>query len=74
MNELMSAAQFKWFLTILTGGLAGSWLVYDFVNLIRIRNADLKDPLVRDKIFGYIMGMTVGIVGVLGCLKFHDVV
>ena len=74
MNEIMSADAFKWFLTILTGGLAGSWFIYDVYNLIRIRNADKRDPLVRDKIFGYIMGIAVGVVGVLGCLKFHDVV
>ena len=74
MNEIMSADAFKWFLTILTGGLAGSWFFYDVYNLFRIRNADKRDPLVRDKIFGYIMGIAIGVVGVLGCLKFHDVV
>lgn len=74
MNELMSADAFKWFLTILTGGLAGSWFFYDIYNLFRIRHADKRDPLVRDKIFGYVMGMVIGVVGVLGCLKFHDVV
>jgi len=74
MNELMSPTAFKWFLTILTGGLAGSWFFYDTFNLIRIRNADKQDPIVRDKIFGYIMGIVIGIVGVLGCLRFHDVV
>jgi hypothetical protein len=74
MNELMSPYAFKWFLTILTGGLAGSWFIYDTFNLIRIRNADKADPIVRDKIFGYIMGIAIGVVGVLGCLRFHDVV
>ena len=74
MNELMSPIAFKWFLTILTGGLAGSWFIYDTFNLIRSRNADKRDPIVRDKIFGYIMGIVIGIVGVLGCLRFHDVV
>ena len=74
MNELMSPYAFKWFLTILTGGLAGSWFFYDSYNLFRIRNADKKDPIVRDKNFGYIMGIAIGVVGVLGCLRFHDVV
>lgn len=73
MNELMSPEAFKWFLTILTGGLAGSWLLYDAYNLVRIRKADKRDPIVRDKIFGYIMGMVIGVVGVIGCLRFHDV-
>ena len=74
MNEVMSPMAFKWFLTILTGGLAGSWFFYDSYSLFRIRNADKKDPIVRDKIFGYIIGIAIGVVGVLGCLRFHDVV
>lgn len=74
MNELMSPNSFKWFLTIMTGGLAGSWVFYDLYNLFRIRNADKRDPIVRDKIFGYIVGIAIGVLGVLGCLKFHDVV
>jgi hypothetical protein len=74
MNELMSEAAFKWFLTILTGGLAGAWFFYDSFNLIRTRNADRSDPVVRDKHFGYVMGIAIGVVGVLGCLRFHGVV
>ena len=74
MNELMSPIAFKWFLTILTGGLAGAWFFYDLYSLIRIRNADKSDPIVRDKIFGYLIGIAIGVVGVLGCLRFHDVV
>jgi hypothetical protein len=69
----MSPMAFKWFLTFLTGGLAGSWLIYDVINLIRIRNANKRDPLVRDKLFGYVMGIAIGVVGILGCLRFHDV-
>ena len=74
MNELMSPSAFKWFLTILTGGLAGAWFIYDSINLIRTRNYDRKDPVVRDKHFGYVIGILIGIIGVLGCLRFHDVV
>jgi hypothetical protein len=29
---------------------------------------------VRDKIFGYFCGIAIGVIGVLGCLRFHDVV
>ena len=74
MNEVMSAGAFKWFLTILTGGLAGSWFIYDSINLLRIRNKDKKDPIVRDKIFGYLIGIAIGVIGVFGCLRFHGVV
>ena len=74
MNELMSATAFKWFLTILTGGLAGAWFVYDSINLIRTRNLDRSDAVVRDRHFGYVIGIIIGVIGVLGCLKFHGVV
>ena len=74
MNELMSPNAFKWFLTILTCGLAGAWAIYDTINLIRTRNLDRNDAVVRDRHFGYVMGMIIGIVGVVGCLKFHGVV
>jgi hypothetical protein len=73
VNEIVDYTTFKWILTILTGGLAGTWFFYDSFNLFRIRNADKQDPLVRDKIFGYIIGIAIGAVGVIGCLRFHDV-
>ncbi|HEX5060102.1 MAG TPA: hypothetical protein VFV99_12115 [Kofleriaceae bacterium] len=74
MNELMSPNAFKWFLTILTGGLAGVWFFYDSFNLIRTRNLDRSDAIVRDKHFGYVIGILIGIIGVVGCLRFHGVV
>ena len=74
MNELMSPNAFKWFLTILTGGLAGAWFIYDSYSLIRTRNADRNDAVVRDKHFGYVIGILIGIIGVVGCLRFHGVV
>ena len=74
MNELMSATAFKWFLTILTGGLAGVWILYDAFNLFRTRKLSRADAVVRDKHFGYVMGIAIGIVGIIGCLRFHDLV
>ena len=74
MNELVSHEAFRWILTGLTGLLAGSWLIYDSINLVRLRGADFSDPLVRDKRFGYVIGMVIGLAGVLGCLLFHDVI
>jgi hypothetical protein len=73
MNEVMSPLAFKWFVTILTGSVAFTWFVYDAIKLLRLRTADQKDPVVRDKIFGYGMGIIIGALGVLGCLRFHDV-
>ena len=73
-TELVSQNTFGWILTILTGGLAGFWLVYDTYNLIRLRNADRSnDPAARDKYFGYFIGMLIGSIGVLGCLRYQGV-
>jgi hypothetical protein len=72
-SELMSPEAFKWFMTFLTGGLAGTWMLYDARNLIVTRKQDRSDPVVRDKHFGFLIGTIIGIVGVLGCLRFHDV-
>lgn len=74
-DPILSPEAFKWFLTITTGGLAGSWLVYDTINLIRLPSREERDPGVRhDKKFGYLMGILIGAAGVWGCLMFHDVV
>lgn len=74
MNELMTATQFKWFLTILTGGLAGVWLLYDLRNLTKLRGQNKADPTIGDKRFGYWIGMLIGVVGLVGVLRFHGVV
>ncbi len=74
MNELMSPTAFKWFVTILTGGLAGAWAIYDSINLIRSRNLDRSDAVVRDRHFGYAIGILIGVAGGIGCLRFHGVV
>jgi hypothetical protein len=74
VNELMTASQFKWFLTILTGGLAGLWLFYDLWNLSRLRGKDKADPIVADKRFGYFIGIMIGVIGCVGVLRFHGVV
>lgn len=74
MNEVMSPEAFKWFLTALTGGLAGFWVIWDTKNLVKARNLDRSDPVVRDRHFGYVIGILIGVIGVFGCLRFHDVV
>lgn len=71
--EPLSPLAFKWVVTILTGGLAGTWVVYDTINLIRVRAADGSDPLIGDRRFGYLVGIAIGVIGVVGCLRFHDV-
>ena len=73
MSEPFSPEGFRTFLTVLVFALAGPWLLYDTFNLIRTRKLDRKDPVVRDRHFGYVIGILVGVVGVLGCLMFQGV-
>ncbi len=74
MNELVSPTVFEWFLTLITGVVAGAWFIYDAINLIRTRHLDRSDAVVRDRHFGYVIGMIIGIAGVIGCLRFQGVV
>ncbi len=73
MNELVSAEVFKAIVSILTGGLAAVWVVHDILFIARLKGADRRDPLVRDKLFGYSMGILIGIIGVVGTLRFNGV-
>jgi len=73
MTELVSPLVFKWFLTLFTGVVAGVWFVWDAVKLVRLRTADGADPVVRDKRFGYAIGVVIGAIGVTGCLMFQGV-
>jgi hypothetical protein len=70
---LMSPRAFDWFITALTGGVAAAWFVYDAINLARARRLDGGDPKVRDRRFGYVMGMVIGALGVIGVLLAHGV-
>ena len=70
--NIVSDEAFRWFLTIATGVVAGIWFFYDARSLLRTRGKP-STPLLRDKQFGYAMGMVIGAVGVLGSLHFQHV-
>jgi hypothetical protein len=74
MTEPMSATTFAWFITFAVGGVSALWFVYDAANLARTLKLDRSDPSVRDRHFGYVMGMIMGTIGVIGALKFHGIV
>lgn len=60
-----------WVVTVSTGLLGAIWAAYDARNLLKHRTADMRDPLERDKRFGYIMGIVIGLIGVFGVIKYH---
>jgi hypothetical protein len=70
---LVSDTAFRLFLSAITGGVAAVWIVHDLVLIARLRGADRRDPLVADKRFGYAMGIVIGVIGVIGTLRFNGV-
>lgn len=71
--NLISPNAFKWTLSILTT-LGSLWALYDVILIAKLRGADRRDPLVRDKLFGYAIGILLGILGLVGVLRYNGVV
>jgi hypothetical protein len=63
---------FRLLLSVVTGGVAGLWVIHDLVFLIRLRGVR-RDPRVGDQRFGYAMGILIGTIGVVGTLRFNGV-
>ena len=70
MTQILSPNGFKWFLTLVTGIVAGVWFLWDALKLVRLKS---DAPNAHDKRFGYLMGIVIGAIGVIGCLKFQGV-
>jgi hypothetical protein len=66
-----SHANYMLFCVLLTGLVAGYWIVVDSVRLRRAMREDRADPVVRDRIFGSIVGILVGAIGVFGSLNYY---
>jgi hypothetical protein len=64
---------FKLLISLITGVVAGAWTIHDLVLLARLRGANRRDPLVADQRFGYVMGIVIGMIGVVGTLRFNGV-
>jgi hypothetical protein len=71
--NLVSDTVFRLLVSAITGGLAAVWVIHDLVLIARLRSKDRRDPLVADKLFGYAMGVVIGMIGVIGTLRFNGV-
>ena len=69
--NILSDYAFRVFLTINVAAVALFWGTVDAIRLVRTRRD--QDPT-GDKRFGYLIGVGIGLVGVLGCLMFWDVI
>jgi hypothetical protein len=59
---------------LLTGGVAAYWIAIDSVRLRRAIVAfkkDRADLTIRDRVFGSVVGILVGILGVFGSLNYY---
>ena len=59
---------------LLTGGVAAYWIAIDSVRLRRAIVAfkkDRADLTIRDRVFGSVLGILVGIVGVVGSAAYY---
>jgi hypothetical protein len=43
------------------------------VLLARLRRTDRRDPLIRDQRFGYLIGIVIGVIGLVGTLRFNGI-
>ena len=68
MTELPEGV-FHVLLSILAGGSAGALLVADAVKLARLSSG--RDPLLADKRFGYLVGIAIGAIGLVGTARFN---
>jgi hypothetical protein len=72
MTELPGGT-FRLLLSLITGVVAGAWTVHDLVLIARLRGKGHRDPLVADQRFGYAMGIVIGVIGIVGTLRFNGV-
>ncbi len=70
---LVSDDTFRLLLSLFTGVVGGLWVIHDALFIARLRRADRRDPLVADQWFGYLMGIVIGLIGVVGTLRFNGV-
>jgi len=68
---IMSHRDFQWFVTLLTGGVATWWVLVDTIRLRRALRADVRRGAVKDQIFGSIVGLVIGAIGIIGSYLGH---
>ncbi len=72
MSDPMNATQWRWFLTLAVGGLSVWWVAYDSRNFWRVQKEDTSNPSVRDRRFGYGMGVVMAIIGLVGTARYNN--
>jgi hypothetical protein len=68
---IVSHEVFLWFCSALVIGLSAAWIVVDIVRLRRALRDGAAGVDVHDRVFGSIVGMVIGVVGLVGAARFH---
>ena len=71
--NLISDTAFRVWMTAMTAGVGGTWMIIDARRIWKLRDADPSDALANDKRFGYGVGVAIGVVAIIGCLMFWNV-
>lgn len=69
--DFVTAQQYEYFMSAITGGAAVYWIGIDSYRLKKALGDDRADASVRDRIFGSVLGIVVGLVGVIGVSYHH---
>ena len=67
---IVSAQVYLWTSIIGTAGVAFWWACMDTLRLMRALRERPRSPAVRDRIFGSLIGISVGVIGVLGMVLY----
>lgn len=72
-DPIISPRTFDIIITVLVS-LGVFWVMLDVFFMTRLRGKDMKDPVNRDKLFGYSIGIVIGCFVTVGILRHHGVV
>lgn len=67
---IVSHDTFMGFISVVTGGTCAWWVIQDSVRLRRALREDLGDPVVRDRVFGSLVGLAIYLVGLYGVADY----
>ncbi len=72
-DPILSPRAFDIAITVLIS-LGVFWVMLDVFFITRLRGKDMKDPVNRDKLFAYVIGIAIGCFVTFGILRHHGVV
>lgn len=69
MIHLVSDTVYEWFVTCLISATAIGWTTVEVVRLRRTLQMDRADPVVRDRLFGHVIGLCIALLAAAGVVR-----